>query len=328
MAKQNIARVNREDILVHAEGLFQRAKDGIAKRRNQKSKRIIGLTKLLVNSPSLYVQEEIKLFIDAAEAFRICSKWIDAAEAYSQGAWMLGHDLNEYEAGAVLYTEAGICEMRFGMNQGEKHFKQAISLYCTCEKFDQAGRIRQWIAKSYEESNCYHLAIDEYKLAAKYFEAMNMTEKVLNCELKNAHLLSLSGNYEEASKLYRSIGNKELLGNLTKYSAHKSFFRSSLFFMSEIMKSGQPYDFDKVCNYIKKLSETNFRFEVSPSCDFLHNIIHLMKDKNCKLDEFVDHLYDYNSLYPLDKSCLEVLENIMQHRFQEQMDQIRTSVTS
>lgn len=125
MTKQNNVALTRENLLAHAEDLLQRAKDGISKRRNKKSKRIIGLTKLLVNSPSLCVEEEIKLFIDAAEAFRTCSKWIDAAEAYSQGAWMLGHDLKEYEGGAILYTEAGLCAMRLGMNEGEKHFSKS-----------------------------------------------------------------------------------------------------------------------------------------------------------------------------------------------------------
>ena len=159
-------------------------------------------------------------------------------------------------------------------------------------------------------------------MTAKYFEAIDMTDQVLHCERQIANLFSLTGGYEEASKLYRLIGNKELLGNLTKYSAHKSFFRSSLFFMSGVMKSGQPYNFGKVCDHIKQLTSADFRFEVSPSCDFLHNIIYLMKDENCKFDEFVDHIYDYNSLYPLDKSCLEVIEDIIRLRFQEQIDQI------
>ena len=107
-----------------AQDLLQRAKDGIVKRRKLKSKRVTGSTNLLVNAPSLYIEDEIKLYIDIAEAFRTCSKWVDAAEAYSQAAWINGNDLKNEEEAAILYTQAGLCAIKFGIGEGNKYFSK------------------------------------------------------------------------------------------------------------------------------------------------------------------------------------------------------------
>lgn len=112
-------------LLVRARELLQRAKDGIAKQRRKKNKQVIGLTNLLVNAHSLYLEEEIHLFIRAAEAFRICQQWMDAAESYSQAGWLLGNDLKQQEEGAILYTEAGLCAMRFGIDGGERYLSKS-----------------------------------------------------------------------------------------------------------------------------------------------------------------------------------------------------------
>jgi hypothetical protein len=117
--------ISREELLKKAQYLLQCAKDGITKRRKQKSKRVTGSTNLLANAPFLYIEDEIKLYIDTAEAFRICSKWIDAAEAYGQAAWINGNGLKKEEEAAILYTEAGLCAMKFGIEEGEKYFRKS-----------------------------------------------------------------------------------------------------------------------------------------------------------------------------------------------------------
>ena len=89
-----------------------------------KSARSVGLTNLITNAPTLHTEEEVKLYIDAAVAFLICSKWTDAAEAYAQAAWLMGNHLRQNEEAAILYTEAGQAAMRFGINGAVKHFSE------------------------------------------------------------------------------------------------------------------------------------------------------------------------------------------------------------
>ena len=198
--------------------------------------------------------------------------------------------------------------------------EQAVSYYCDCGKLDQAGRIHSWIAKGYEESNQTLRAIDEYKLTLKYFKGKDMTEQVLMCQRRIAHLLCLNVDLKQASELYQSIGLKELESNLTKYNAHVSLFKSALLLLPSSINAGKPYNFTKVNEQIKWFKAKDFRFEVSAACDFLHNIILILSKRGNVLHLFIDHVYDYDSLYPMDPVCLNILEDIMRLHYKEQIE--------
>lgn len=206
--------------------------------------------------------------------------------------------------------------------------EQAVSFYCTCGKYNQAGRIRQWIAESWEEANQFDTAISEYKMTLKYFEAKNMKKQVLYCERKIAHLLCLVGKYREASIFYQRIGIKELHHNLTKYNAHESFLKSSILLLREVIKGGEPTAIAEVHNNIKTFIQNDFNFEISASFDFLHNIIQILMNKDNTIHDFIQHLYDYDSLYPLDICCLDAMEEIMQLQYQDQLNEIDTMIAS
>ena len=195
--------------------------------------------------------------------------------------------------------------------------EQAVSHYCDCGKLDQAGRIHRWIAKGYEESDQTSQAIDEYKLTLKYFMAQNMTEQVLMCQRRIAHLLCLNDDLEQASEFYQSIGLKELESNLTKNNAHLSFFKSIILLLPSSMKGRKSYNFTKVNEQMKQFKAKDFRFEASAACDFLQNIIMILSKRGNVLHLFTDHIYDYDSLHPMDSVCLDILEDIMRLYYKE-----------
>jgi len=175
--------------------------------------------------------------------------------------------------------------------------------------------VRCWIANQYEEANRIKEAIEEYRLCVKYFEAAKIDTQVLHCEQKVGRMLAESGCYTEAAHTYKSVGFKQLRYNLTKYNASESFFYSSILLFSGAMKSGSQFDFEAVYDNIKVIIQKDFRFEVSASCDFLYNIMNVLKNSKNTLDDFIDHLYDYNVLYPLEPWCLDIMEKVMAHRF-------------
>lgn len=121
---------SRTELLGNATKLLQKAKDGMAKRRKLKSTRAIGLTNFITNAPTLFTEEEIKLYIDAAEAFHSCGKWIDAAEAYAHAAWLMGNHLKQSEEAAILYTEAGLCAIKCGISEAVKYFSEFSNIFC------------------------------------------------------------------------------------------------------------------------------------------------------------------------------------------------------
>ena len=80
----------------------------------------------------------MRLYIETAEAFYTCSKWIDAAEAYAQAAWINGNELKREEEAAILYTEAGLCATKFGIGEGERYFSE-FQIYSCATSVKNSG---------------------------------------------------------------------------------------------------------------------------------------------------------------------------------------------
>ena len=102
--------------------MWKRANEGIQKRKKGKNKRF--LSSLLVNAPTIHIEEDISLYLKAGESFRICEKWIDAGKAYGVAAAMTANELHAIDEAAILYTVAGFCTERMGTGEGESFFSK------------------------------------------------------------------------------------------------------------------------------------------------------------------------------------------------------------
>jgi len=69
-----------------------------------------------------YFHDKADRFIQAAEAFRICGKFLDASDAYSRAASIFEHQLVGHNQAAMLYTEAGLCLEKIEVSQGSDAF--------------------------------------------------------------------------------------------------------------------------------------------------------------------------------------------------------------
>lgn len=112
--------------------------------------------------------------------------------------------------------------------------------------------------------------------------------------------MGMSGNYNEASCFFATIGRRYLQDNLTKYSAKHYFFRSVLLLLAGNMDES----YCKKC--IEEYQKEDCRFEESPQCDLLLNLINI--EKNCDLHSFADHLYDFTAVCELDERCIGLMK--------------------
>jgi hypothetical protein len=116
--------IDRKEWLKKSSSLWKGANEGIQKRKKGKNKRF--LSSLLVNAPTIHIEEDISLYLKAGEAFRICEKWIDAGKAYGQAAAMKAYELQAIDEAAILYTVAGFCTERLGIGEGEFYFSKFV----------------------------------------------------------------------------------------------------------------------------------------------------------------------------------------------------------
>lgn len=81
----------------------------------------------------VYFHDKAERFIQAAEAFRVCGKFLNASDAYSQAASIFEHQLVSHSSAALLYTEAGLCLEKIETSQGSvsfgKTFLRTIKLH-------------------------------------------------------------------------------------------------------------------------------------------------------------------------------------------------------
>lgn len=145
-------------------------------------------------------------------------------------------------------------------------------------------------------------------MTSQYYKAAKMNQQVLHCKNKVGFLLASIGEYDEASNVYYEIGTKELKYNLLKYGAQHSFFRSCVLLLAR-----DEYDLEKVKNRIQEARKADFRFEISPGCAFMTDIVKFAETK--EVHQFADHLYDFNELYPFDELTLILLNKITKKYF-------------
>ncbi len=194
--------------------------------------------------------------------------------------------------------------------------EKAVSLHCDLEQYHQAARAYLNIAQNFEKRGDMKEAVDAYKMTAQYHLAGHEGVQAIPCNEKAAKILTMNGEYEQASQLYYDIGISRLKYNMTKYQASNSFFRSVLLLMAI-----DGCDMDQIERRINDVIALDPVFRVSPGCDFLKNILSILQSIDIRgaeaaLHAFSDHLYDYDKFYPFDLPNLEILNGIHLLHFQ------------
>ena len=210
-------------------------------------------------------------------------------------------------------TKCVVCKFEKNENffcVGQKD--QAVSLFCDCNHYFLAGRIRRWIAEMKEEKGEIGMAIDEYQKASKLLDAEGgpILPVSTSCLERAAYLMGEQKRYIEAATLYETVGRRYLDENLTKYSAKLFFFRSLLLRLVAVAANhnhtNDRMDFSDCITHMKQIQTEDCRFEDSAHCDFLWNLMTIQQTQN--VDDFADHVYDFDALYKLDDWSLELLQ--------------------
>jgi len=295
-------------IQVAKERLIQ-AGEGTRKLKNGKNKRLALKSNLIEQSIHLHIEDDLGLYIKAAHASLICGKWSQASEAFAKAASLYRHELKDtLTEAASLYCEAALCEEKVELGRGREYFEKALKIYIEDEQYNQAARIRKWIAQNEETMENYGDAIVEYERTTQYYKAAKMNQQVLICEQKVAFLLASIGKYEEASHAYYEIGTKELKYNLLKYGARHSFFRSCLLLLAR-----EECDMNQVKKQIEESMMIDSRFEISPECEFITNVVKFAETK--QIHHFAHHLYGFSELYPFEELDLVLLNKVAKTYF-------------
>ena len=73
-----------------------------------------------------YTKQEVKYYVLAAEAFRVCGEhhWFDSAKAYGRAATIQADSLHDAEGSARMFVEAGIVMEKVDTNFANEYYSK------------------------------------------------------------------------------------------------------------------------------------------------------------------------------------------------------------
>ena len=290
---------------------LEKAKTGSAILKQKKGHRFSTSSNFIDKCPTLQLNDDVNMYLDASDAFIIGGSMDAASDAIFRAASIYKHEIpNSIAEAADLYYKAG--NIATNREKQRVSFENSVSAYCDNEDYFRAARVQLILAKNEEALQDRAKAIQEYRAASQFFKAVKMDEQVICCCKKVAQLLVDLGEYTSAAQEFFDLGLMQLKFNLQKYHAKKSFFLSCLL----LLASSDHTSIDALAQ-IKKAKNADFRFD--SEYQFLNNILGLItkleetNDETTQasiLDEFADHLFEYNQIFSFDHVELKLLNQV------------------
>jgi len=259
-------------------------------------------------APLLHFKCEAERYSRAAEAYYICSSWVDASRCYERAADVWGRQpLKCHNEAASLYTKAATALKKVRPLNSTKLYDRARAEFCAVEKYDLAGRAEEEKAMLNESEGKMETAIACYQCAAKSYMADGSHHLASIVLQKAAHIMGCSvGDSEKAALLYEELGRRKLENNLTKSDACNDFFK-----MGILLLATGPTHYAVLEEKLLELASIDNVFEKSRQCAFLQ---HTMTSVGAgDLDLFADHVHSYDLVSELDGWELDLLDTVRQN---------------
>lgn len=265
-------------------------------------------------APLLHLKSEAVRHSRAAEAYFICSSWVDASSCYERAAYVWGRQpLKCHDEAASLYTKAATALKKVRPISSLKLYDRAQAEFCEVGKYELAGRAEEEKAMLNESERDMETAMACYQCAAKYYTA-DGSHHLANIVLeKAARIMGCSvgeRRYDKGALLYEELGRRKLENNLTKSDACNYFFK-----MGILLLATGPTHYAVLEEKLLELASIDNVFDKSRQYAFLQ---HIMKSVGAgDLDLFADHVYYYDLVSKLDGWELDLLDiarqNIEKH---------------
>lgn len=181
----------------------------------------------MFSSGNTKFEEAAAIYTKAANLFKIAKKWDEAADAFAKCADMHLKLQNKYDA-ASNFISAATCVKKTNVGESLRYFKKGIDLFTEEGRFTMAARHQKEVAEMCEAELDLQAAIDNYQIAADYYEGENSTSTANTCLLKVALFSAQLEKYDKAIEIYEKIASSSIDNNLLKWSVKDYLFRAAL----------------------------------------------------------------------------------------------------
>lgn len=243
---------------------------------------------------------------------------------------------------ATIYCEASECYMKVDKSEAFSCLSLAVKAYCDIGRFDIAGKIERKIALMHFRVKHWEDSAFHYKRSASFLSGERMLEQSDFCFEKAAECLIRIGDIEEAQLIYEKLAVSCVNSNLRRFRSTKLILKAILcmFALDVAFKQPTQEDVDTEALREAESEASSYRYisaEKEPTISgsmvekyeeiymknneyelidylwrcskekvFVQNLIEFRR--NLKYHEYIDHVYYWNNVRPLDDTSLLLLK--------------------
>ncbi len=182
-----------------------------------------------------------------------------------------------------------------------KYYSKAIGMYASMGRFVPAATLQMRVAELYEADGALTDSADSFQYAADFWLGDDAFGQAIVCLRSSGIALAEEEVFEEAHSKFERAARYALDDNLLKFRSPHLLFDAGL---CRVAEGHLP----KAEEYIAEVSLRDGTFAVGRERRFLLDVIDCAKVFD--LDEFVDHLWNYDYVAELQPFELRMLEKI------------------
>eukprot|EP00019_Armaparvus_languidus_P002547 CAMPEP_0168593568 /NCGR_PEP_ID=MMETSP0420-20121227/8388_1 /TAXON_ID=498008 /ORGANISM="Pessonella sp." /LENGTH=299 /DNA_ID=CAMNT_0008629737 /DNA_START=14 /DNA_END=913 /DNA_ORIENTATION=+ len=235
-------------------------------------------------------EEAAEMFEKAANLYKMSKKWDQAGETYKRVADCFVSAKSQHEAATHL-VNASNCFKKSNVVEAITCLRSAVDLYIDEGRFSIAAKQQKEIGELLEKEMDFESAINDYQLAADYFEGEEQTSAANGCLLKIALFSAQLEKFDDAIEIYEKVASKSIDNNLLKWSVKDYFFRAGLCHLANGDLVGGKRALDRY-------DDLDVTFASSREGKFLREIVDAIEAND--VEAFTNAVVEYDSISKLD----------------------------
>jgi hypothetical protein len=228
---------------------------------------------------------------------------------------------------AILYVQAAEMSMKYDLTEAMEFYRSSISIFCDYDLYLEAASLECILADMSFKHKHWFDAYNSYRKAAGFFYNELYNTKGDVCSEKAAFCLIELGRLKEASHLYSLIAQGCCDNNLRRFNSCKYLLKSIIcLFGIPCLSGNHQTEYDNAQN-ISENGENKLQVDekyelITKTAERFHLISYLWKESKeyqfvCNLlkyrkvnnyEEFINHVYWWNVINPLDYHSIQLLK--------------------
>lgn len=262
----------------------------------------------IANAPMMKYLDAVDLWRKAGQCFGIAHEWEDGAHAFTRAADCMANIGKPHEA-AVFSIKSAEMMRRIDPAEAIESYHNAVSMFCEIGRFYTAANLSVAVAELFEEDRNNAEALEHFRQASDYYNGENFVSQSCICLLKVAYHAALLGRFDFATETYEKVAKVYVDENMLRLNLPEIFLRGGLCQIAAGGPVAEGLKSHKVLKwYMAKWCELAFEFETTREYLFLENLMLVIP--KCDLGIFVDHVYNFDSVFGFDAWCLRLLNRV------------------